>query len=69
MIFDARSYINAFANKLNKGGFENVKDHYTFADIQFCDIDNIHGVRDALNKVYDMAFQQAAVNNPTKWLL
>lgn len=56
MIFDARSYINAFANKLNKGGFENVKDYYTFCDIQFCDIDNIHGVRDAINKVYEMAF-------------
>jgi hypothetical protein len=56
-IFDARSYINALANKLNKGGYENVKDHYTFCEILFCDIDNIHGVRDAINKVYDMAYQ------------
>ena len=45
-----------------------MKDHYTFCEILFCDIDNIHGVRDAINKVYDMAYQQAAVNNPSKWL-
>lgn len=55
MIFDARSYINAFANKANKGGFENTKDYYLNCEIQFCDIDNIHGVRDALTKMYDMA--------------
>ena len=54
-IYDARSYINAFANKVTNGGFENTKDHYTHCEIVFCDIDNIHRVRDALTKVYDLA--------------
>ena len=57
VIYDARSYINAFANKVNKGGFENVKDHYTNCEIIFCDIENIHGVRDAINKIYEMSLQ------------
>eukprot|EP00347_Sterkiella_histriomuscorum_P008157 403346164 len=43
IIYDARSYINALANRVNKGGFENVKDYYTNCEIRFCDIDNIHG--------------------------
>lgn len=29
IIFDARSQINALANRLNKGGYENTKDFYT----------------------------------------
>lgn len=29
VIYDARSYINAMANRLNKGGYENTKDYYT----------------------------------------
>lgn len=56
MIFDARSYVAALANKLNKGGFENTKDYYTNCEIAFCDIDNIHGVRDAMTKMYEMGF-------------
>ena len=47
IIFDARSQINALANRLNNGGYENTKDYYTSCEINFCDIDNIHVVRDA----------------------
>ena len=54
-IFDARSYINALANRVNKGGFENVKDNYINCEITFCDSDNIHGVRDAIDKVHEMS--------------
>lgn len=57
VIYDARSYINAMANRMNKGGFENTKEYYTNCEIEFCDIDNIHGVRDAITKVYDMSVQ------------
>lgn len=64
VIYDARSYINAFANKVNKGGFENVKDHYTNCEISFCDIENIHGVRDAINKIYEMSLQPTLFSNP-----
>lgn len=54
IIYDARSYINAMANRLNKGGFENTKDYYTNCSIVFCDIDNIHKVRDAISKMYEL---------------
>ena len=54
IIYDARSYINALANKVMSGGFENTKDYYKDCEIVFCDIDNIHAVRDAINKVYEL---------------
>lgn len=53
-IYDARSYINALANRVTSGGFENTQDHYKGSELIFCDIDNIHAVREALNKVYDL---------------
>jgi protein tyrosine/serine phosphatase len=40
MIYDARPYLNAQANRLKSGGFESTK-YYKNADIEFCDIDNI----------------------------
>lgn len=55
-IYDARSYINALANRVNSGGFENTKDYYTNSEIVFCDIENIHAVRDAYRKMHDLAF-------------
>jgi len=54
VIYDARSYINALANKVMNGGFENTKDYYRDCELVFCDIDNIHAVRDAINKVYEL---------------
>ena len=54
LIYDARSYINALANKVMSGGFENTRDYYKDCEIVFCDIDNIHAVRDAINKVFDL---------------
>ena len=68
VIFDARSYINAMANRINKGGFENTKDYYTNSEICFCDIENIHSVRDAITKVYEMGLQPQVFTNTTKWL-
>lgn len=64
IIYDARSYINAQANKLNKGGFENVNDFYTNCQIEFLEIDNIHGVRGAIQKVYEMSqsYEQSILN-------
>jgi len=54
VIYDARSYINALANKVMSGGFENTRDYYKDCEIVFCDIDNIHAVRDAINKVFEL---------------
>lgn len=53
VIFDARPYLNAVANKANGGGFENVG-HYENTELVFCDIDNIHAVRNSLNKLQQL---------------
>ena len=53
VIFDARPYLSAYANKLKGAGFENV-DFYPGAEIHFCQIENIHTARNALNKIYSM---------------
>lgn len=66
VIYDARSQIAAYANRLTKGGFENTN-YYTNCAIEFLDIDNIHGVRDAISKVYDMS-QAPSSNNSSKIL-
>ena len=60
IIYDARSQIAALTNRLNKGGYENTKDYYTNCQIVFCDIDNIHGVREAISKMYEMGQYSSA---------
>lgn len=57
------------ANRMNKGGFENTKDFYVNCEIQFCDIDNIHGVRDAITKLYEIGQAPQAFTNTSKWLI
>ena len=52
VIFDARSKINATANKIKKGGYENCEKYYTNCKLYFCGIDNIHAVRDAYKKMF-----------------
>jgi protein tyrosine phosphatase len=54
IIYDARPYINALANRLKGAGFENIS-YYTNAEIKFCEIDNIHAVRDSINKLHSLA--------------
>jgi hypothetical protein len=49
-IYDARPYLNAYANKLKNGGFENEK-NYRNAKLVFCDIDNIHDVSKSFRKM------------------
>ena len=68
IIFDARSQINALANRLNNGGYENTKDYYTSCEINFCDIDNIHVVRDAYQKMHELGLHQIISTNENKWL-
>jgi hypothetical protein len=43
VIYDARPKLNAQANRLKGGGFEDIK-YYRNSEIFFCDIDNIHEV-------------------------
>ena len=52
-IYDCRPYLSAVANKLKGAGFENVE-NYPGSEIFFCEIDNIHTARNALNKIYSM---------------
>jgi chromosomal replication initiation ATPase DnaA len=71
MIYDARSYLTAYANKVKNGGFENTKDYYKDCDIVFCDIENIHAVRDAHSKVYELGNTTNNINggeNGNRWL-
>ena len=62
-IYDARSKIAAFGNKLKGSGYEDVSE-YPFAWITFCDIGNIHLMRDSYNKML------ALCNDPKspRWL-
>lgn len=52
-VYDARPRINAQANKLLGGGFEDIN-HYTKVDFNFCDIDNIHAVTKAFEKMLEI---------------
>lgn len=45
-IYDARSKIAAFGNKLKGSGYENMSE-FPFAWLKFCDIGNIHTMRDS----------------------
>ena len=46
-IVDARPKVNADANRLKGGGYE----AYVGCELEFCDIGNIHVMRDSLAKV------------------
>ena len=51
-VFDARPKLNALANKFTGGGFENIDDYKNInMDLIFCDIPNIHVVRNSYNKL------------------
>lgn len=49
-IYDARSKIAAFGNKIRGSGYENISE-YPFAWLKFCDIGNIHTMRDSYIKM------------------
>lgn len=53
MIFDARPKLNAQANRIKGGGFEDQR-NYRNSEIIFCDIDNIHEVSKCFNKMYEI---------------
>jgi Myotubularin-like phosphatase domain len=55
VIYDARSYLNALANRVTSGGYENTTDYYRGCELMFCDIDNIHAVRNSVTQVYDLS--------------
>ena len=54
-IFDARSKLAAQGNKFKGGGYEDV-DNYENASIQFCDVENIHAVRENYEKYTNVGY-------------
>jgi phosphatidylinositol-3-phosphatase len=65
-IFDARSWTVAQANRFKGGGLEDTK-YYTQAEVFFCDIDNIHGVRDAMTEMHKLAWTPGVMDSPHNW--
>ena len=54
MIFDARPKLNAQANRIKGGGFEDHR-NYRNSELIFCDIDNIHEVSKCFEKMHDIS--------------
>jgi len=52
LIVDARSSTNAMANVAMGAGYENVE-HYKGSRLEYLKIENIHVVRDSLNKLIE----------------
>ena len=65
-IYDARPYINAASNKVKGGGFEDVE-NYECAKLIFCDIENIHKAREALNKTEEICTNENIMTNEKFW--
>jgi len=53
-IFDARPRMNAQANRVRGGGFEDER-YYPHIELSFCDIANIHAVTNAHQGMLDIA--------------
>jgi hypothetical protein len=44
-------------NQIKGGGFENI-DNYTNCELYFCEIENIHNARSALNKIWSLSYSK-----------
>lgn len=62
MIYDSRPRLNAEANKIKGGGYEDTGEgnNYSNCKIHFCDIENIHAVRSGFDKMCAMAYGNGA---------
>jgi hypothetical protein len=67
VIFDARPYLNASANKVKGGGYEDVEQYGNDAQLIFCDIENIHKAREALEKTEEICTDKFVMTNKTFW--
>jgi hypothetical protein len=70
-IYDARPLLNARANMVKGGGYEDCGPgkSYTNCVINFGDIDNIHTVRASTEKLYEIGFNRPVRGKPisTVW--
>ena len=65
-IYDARPYLNAASNKVKGGGYEDVED-YQNAKLIFCNIENIHKAREAIEKTEEICTDEKIMTNKSFW--
>lgn len=63
-IYDARPVLNARANKLRGGGYEDCgpNSNYSNCVLKFMDIENIHECRSSYEKLYEIAYTAMPAN-------
>ena len=66
-IYDARPYLNAASNKVKGGGFEDVEQYGNDAKLIFCDIENIHKAREAIEKTEEICTDEKIMTNKNFW--
>jgi len=66
-IIDARPFSNAVANRYKGAGFE-TKEFYQGCDIEFMDIENIHTMRQSLDKVRRLVRSLSTNDTSSIWL-
>ena len=66
IIYDARPYINALANRVNGGGFENVE-NYSNVILKFCQIENIHKARDSMDNLRNISNNKNIMFDKNFW--
>ena len=53
-VYDARPFLNAYANKLKGAGYENINDYRNIdMKLNFCGMSNIHSVRNSFQKLME----------------
>ena len=67
IIYDARPYINAASNKVKGGGFEDVEQYGNDAKLIFCNIENIHKAREAIEKTEEICTDAKIMTNKSFW--
>ena len=67
LIYDARPYINAASNKVKGGGYEDVEQYGDDAKLIFCNIENIHKAREAIEKTEEICTDEKIMTNKSFW--
>ena len=67
IIYDARPYINAASNKVKGGGYEDVEQYGDDAKLIFCNIENIHKAREAIEKTEAICTDENIMTNKSFW--
>ena len=71
IIYDARPKINALANVLKGAGYENINNYPNISmEIKYCDMSNIHSVRNSLKQFYKNVIynRELKPNDNSQWI-